>query len=98
MNGQFLLAAVDPCVERTYTDSKGQQQVFAERRFLLSDGLNTINAFATGDRARTTPLVQVGDFVSADLTFSASAWQTKDGDKRYETRVYLDRIALVWRR
>ncbi|MBQ9668757.1 MAG: hypothetical protein IJV45_08480, partial [Prevotella sp.] len=71
----------------------GQPMMFAERRFLLCDGLNTINAFATGDRARTTPTVKEGDFVTAELTFIAREWQTQQGEPRYETTVFIDHLA-----
>ena len=46
---------VGPCNERQYTDRNGQPQTFAERVVKLTDGLNSVNALLTGDRARRAP-------------------------------------------
>ena len=95
---QMLLEKIGPCTERQYTDRQGQQQVFAERVMRLSDGLNTMHAFLTGDRARQTPVVREGDIVSVQLSSVAREWDTQQGEKRYETTIYVDRISTLWRR
>jgi len=98
MTQHFLLLQVGPCTERAFKDRNGQQQQFAERVFKLTDGINTFNAFATGDRARTTPLVGQGDVVTADLSFAAREWEGQDGAAHYETVCYINRIGTLWKK
>lgn len=88
---------VGPCNERQYTDRNGQPQTFAERVVKLNDGINTVNAFLTGDRARRAPNFAVGDYVRVELSAQAREWDTQAGEKRYETVVYLERIAPWWK-
>ena len=82
--------------ERQYTDSQGQPQVFAERYIGLNTGLSTLYAALTGDAARRAPGFEQGNAVRADLSMRARTFDTKDGQRRYQTDVYIDKIAKLW--
>lgn len=94
---QAFVEMVGPCNERQYTDRNGQPQTFAERVVKLTDGLNSVNALLTGDRARRAPNYAVGDYVRVELSAQAREWETQAGEKRYDTIVYVDRIAPIWK-
>lgn len=82
-----------PLQERSYTDRNGQQQVFASRGFVLSDGIDTFYAEAVGDYARSMPeefLLNVDYRLQAQL--STREYRDRDGNFRYSTEVRIVKL------
>ena len=82
-----------PIQDRQYTDQQGQPRVFTSMGFVLTDGVDTIYAEATGDYARSlVGHLNEGDMVRAQLSMSVRDWTDQQGQARYENRVYASTI------
>lgn len=84
-----------PLVERPYTDRNGNQALFASRGFILTDGIDTIYAEATGDYAKSIAS-RTFDPASAhavQMSFIAREWKDKDGATHYSNDARIIRIA-----
>lgn len=83
-----------PLQERNYTDRNGQQQVFASRGFVLSDGIDTFYAEMTGDYARSQANVQydanAAHTVQAQI--STREYRDKDNNIRYHNEIRITKI------
>lgn len=96
MEKQVKITFQTPLQERTYTDRNGQQQVFASRGFVLSDGVDTFYAEAVGDYARSMP-----DHFSTTASYGVQTQLTvrefrdKEGNARYQTDVRILKMGGV---
>ena len=82
-----------PIQDRQYTDQQGQNRVFTSMGFVLTNGVDTIFAEATGDYARTlVGTMNEGDMVGVQLSVSVRDWQDQQGQTRYENRAYINAI------
>ena len=88
-----------PLQQRSYTDRNGQQQTFVGVGLSLASGTDTLYAEITGDQARrvaTDGITYSQDFYyKADLSAKAEKWTAKDGQERYGTRMYINKIAVL---
>ena len=83
MKIQKLLAIQD----RQYNDQQGQPRVFTSMGMVLTDGIDTLFAEATGDYARSlVGHLNEGDFVRVQLSMSVRDWQDQQGQTRYATK------------
>ena len=79
--------------DRQYNDQQGQPRVFTSMGFVLTDGVDTIFAEATGDYARSlVGYLNEGDMVRVQLSMSVRDWQDQQGQTRYENRAYINAI------
>ena len=76
-----------PLVERPYTDRQGQQQVFASRGFVLTDGVDTFYAEAVGDTARVMPQFDPAVMHMVQCQLAIRDYDDKNGQKRWLTEV-----------
>ena len=82
-----------PIQDRQYTDQQGQPRVFTSMGFVLTDGVDTIYAEATGDYARSlVGHVNEGDTVRTQLSTGVRDWQDQQGQTRYENKVFINNI------
>ena len=93
MEKTFRIKMVLPIHDRRYQDQQGQQKVFTSLGVVLTDGVDTIFAEATGDYARSlVGQLKEGDMVRAQLSMSVRDWKDQQGQARYENRVYASTI------
>ena len=84
--------------DRQYNDQQGQPRVFTSMGFVLTDGVDTIFAEATGDYARSlVGHLNEGDMVRVQLSMSVRDWQDQQGQTRYEVRAYINAIKKFYR-
>lgn len=81
-----------PLCEREYTDSNKNVQVFASKGFILTDGIDTFYAEATGDYARTLGNFDQTLFHSVQLQVSIHEYDGKEGNKRYSNNIRIVKI------
>ena len=92
MKIKTLLAIQD----RQYTDQQGQPRVFTSMGFVLTDGIDTIFAEATGDYARSlVGFLNEGDMVRVQLSMSVHDWKDQQGQTRYEVKAYISTIKKI---
>lgn len=86
---------VMPMVSRTFQNRvTGQTDVFKSKGFILSDGLNSFYAEATGKTAEaleTTP-IDADKIISVELSFRVREFEDKDHNKRYNTEITIQRM------
>jgi len=82
-----------PLQERQYTDRNGQQQIFASRGFVLSDGIDTFFAEATGDMARNMPEYTINSLYNLQAQITLREYKGNDGQKRYANEVRIIKLA-----
>ncbi len=93
MEKTLTVKTVLPIHDRQYNDQQGQSRVFTSLGFVLTDGIDTIFAEATGDYARSlVGQLNEGDMVRAQLSMSVRDWTDQQGQARYENRVYASTI------
>jgi len=93
MEKTFKIKQVLPIHYRQYQDQQGQSRVFTSLGVVLTDGIDTIFAEATGDYARSlVGQLNEGDMVRAQLSMSVRDWTDQQGQARYENRVYASTI------
>ena len=79
-----------PLQDRQYNDQQGQPRVFTSMGMVLTDGIDTLFAEATGDYV--VGHLQEGDFVRVQLSMSVRDWQDQQGQTRYENKSYISNI------
>ena len=85
-----------PIQDRQYNDQQGQPRVFTSMGMVLTDGIDTLFAEATGDYARSlVGHLNEGDFVRVQLSMSVRDWQDQQGQTRYENRCYVSAIKAI---
>ena len=69
-----------PFEERPFVGKDGSKQVFASRKLILSDGVDTFQAEMTGDTARANKDVQydMTTLHRVQIQMSVRKWTTKD--------------------
>ncbi len=93
MEKTMKIQKVLPIQDRQYNDQQGQPRVFTSMGFVLTDGIDTIFAEATGDYARSlVGHLNEGDTVRVQLSTSVRDWQDQQGQTRYEDRAYISSI------
>ena len=93
MEKTMKIEKVLPINDRQYKDQQGQQRVFTSMGFVLTDGIDTIFAEATGDYARSLAgQLNAGDTVRVQLSTSVRDWQDQQGQTRYEVKAYISTI------
>ena len=96
MEKTMKIKKVLPIQDRQYNDQQGQPRVFTSMGFVLTDGVDTIFAEATGDYARSlVGYLNEGDMVRVQLSMSVRDWQDQQGQTRYEVRVYISTIKKI---
>ena len=80
--------------ERNYTDRNGIPALFSSRGFILSDGIDTVYAEATGDYARNIAKVDytIGSTYRIQMQVCPRAWKDKDGLTHYSNDVRIVKI------
>lgn len=82
-----------PLQDRQYNDQQGQTRVFTSMGMVLTDGIDTLYAEATGDYARSlVGHLTDGDYVRVQLSMSVRDWQDQQGQTRYENKCYVSTI------
>lgn len=78
-----------PLQEREYTDRNGQQQMFASRGFILSDGIDRMYAEMQGEYARSMKNVQfdAACLHRVQMQMNAHEYKDKDGAMRFSNEV-----------
>ena len=91
----FKIKEIHPLSERQYTDRQGQPQVFTSQEFVLTDGINTVCAYTSGNYAKAVQGLKLaeGDNVVVTLTWSARSWTTTEGEIRWSNEVNISNIA-----
>ena len=93
MEKTMKIQKVLPIQDRQYQDQQGQQRVFTSMGFVLTDGVDTLFAEATGDYARSlVGYLNEGDTVRTQLSMGVREWQDQQGQDRYENRIYISTI------
>ena len=97
MEKTVLIVEQLPLQERSYNDRNGQPQVFASRGFVLTDGIDTFHAQATGNLAQALqPLdPNVLHMVQCHIshrTFDRTDKRTGEVTVGHENVIYIDRI------
>ena len=80
--------------ERNYTGRNGIPALFSSRGFILSDGIDTVYAEATGDYARNIAKVDytIGSTYRIQMQVCAREWKDKDGLTHYSNDVRIVKI------
>lgn len=78
--------------ERQYTDRNGVPQVFASRGFILTDGIDTFYAEATGDYARSLGQFDTSLLHRTQLQMYFREYKDKDGNTRYTNEIRIIKI------
>lgn len=81
-----------PISERAYTDRNNNQQVFASKGFILTDGIDTFYAEATGDYARSLGNYDQSVFHTVQLQIGIREYKDKDGNSRYTNDIRIVKI------
>lgn len=83
-----------PLQERSYTDRNGQQQVFASRGFVLSDGIDTFYGEMTGDYARSQANVQFDQqtFHTVQAQITTREYRDKENNTRYQSEIRITKL------
>jgi hypothetical protein len=85
-----------PIQDRQYNDQQGWAKVFTSMGFVLTDGVDTMYAEATGDYARSlVGHLNEGDTVRSQLSTSVRSWQDQQGQTRYENKIYISTIKAI---
>ena len=85
-----------PIQDRQYNDQQGRAKVFTSMGFVLTDGVDTMYAEATGDYARSlVGHLNEGDTVRSQLSTSVRSWQDQQGQTRYENKIYISTIKAI---
>ena len=95
MEKLVIIKKVFPMQERTYNDHNGQQQIFASRGFILSDGIDTFYAEMVGDTARANAqtVFPTDQLVAAQCTIVQRTWKDSQGVERYSNDIRINKLA-----
>ena len=80
------------CTQRQYTDKGGQPTVFNFVDFILTDGIDTFFAQATGNLALALQPLAEDELHHVQCHIVHSTFQRQDGTVGHENRIYIDRI------
>ena len=94
MEKLMVIKQAFPLQVRPYTDRNGQQQTFASRGFIVTDGIDCIYAEAIGDYARSIEHeeYQPNSLHAVQMTVLTREWKDKEGVTHYSNDVRINRI------
>lgn len=81
--------------QRQYTDKAGQQQVFNSVGFVLTDGIDTFYAEATGARAANVPVFDKQYVYRIQCEMRHSTFTGADGTLRHRNDIIINNISAV---
>ena len=81
------------CTQRQYTDKGGQPTVFNFVDFILTDGIDTFFAQATGNLAMALQPLAQDELHHVQCHISHRTFQRQDGTTGHENPIYIDRIS-----
>ncbi len=84
-----------PLQTRQYTDRNGQPQSITTMGFSLVSGADTLYAELTDEKAVKCGTCDPTFFYKVDLSMRAEQWNDNQGNTRYSTRLYINRIAML---
>lgn len=93
---RFLqIVQVLPFQEREYTDRNGQQQMFASRGFVLTDGIDYMYAEMQGEYARSMKDTQfdTSSMHRVQMQMATRMYHDKDGAVRYSNDIRIVKMA-----
>lgn len=95
MEKLVIIQKVFPQQERNYTDRNGQQQIFASRGFILSDGIDTFYAEMVGDYARANAKTEypTDQMHAVQCTIQQRTWKDAQGVERYSNEIRINKLA-----
>ena len=84
---------VQPLKERSYINGHGDNEVFVSRGFVMTDGIDTFYAEATGEYARQLP-TEIDTTVchSVQLQMSSRPYQDREGQTRYSNEIRIIKL------
>ncbi len=89
----MFIKEVLPLSERQYIDKQGAQQVYASRGFILTDGVDTLYAEVSGDKARRTDY-KAEQWVAVQMTAHAREYTDKNNQKRYSNEMTITNLGI----
>ena len=78
--------------QRQYTDKGGQPTVFNYMDFILTDGIDTFHAQATGNLAMALQPLALDELHHVQCHISHRSFLRQDGTTGHENQIYIDRI------
>ena len=89
------ITKVQPLKERSYINGNGDNEIFVSRGFVMTDGIDTFYAEATGEYARQLP-AEIDTTVchSVQLQMNCRAYQDREGQTRYSNEIRIVKMAL----
>jgi len=78
--------------ERPYTDRNNIAQMFISKGLLLTDGVDTFYAEATGEYARTIGNFSQNVFYRVQLQMAVRTFKDKDDNNRYSNEIRIIKI------
>ena len=78
--------------QRQYTGKDGQPTVFHYMDFVLSDGIDTFHAQATGALAQALQPLDTNTLHHVQCHISHRTFDRQDGTVGHENQIYIDRI------
>ena len=88
MKIQKLLAIQD----RQYNDQQGQPRVFTSMGMVLTDGIDTFHAQATGKLSEALKPLDKNVLHKVQCHISHRTFERQDGSVGHENQIYIDRI------
>ena len=88
MEKVVTITKVQPLKERSYINGNGDNEIFVSRGFVMTDGIDTFYAEATGEYARQLP-AEIDTTVchSVQLQMNCRAYQDREGQTRYSNEI-----------
>ena len=87
------ITKMQPLKGRSYINGNGDNEIFVSRGFVMTDGIDTFYAEATGEYARQLP-VQIDTTVclSVQLQMSSRPYQDREGQTRYSNEIRITKL------
>ena len=94
MEKVVTITKVQPLKERSYINGNGDNEIFVSRGFVMTDGIDTFYAEATGEYARQLP-TEIDTTVchSVQLQMSSRPYQDREGQTRYSNEIRIVKMA-----
>ena len=95
MEKVVTITKVQPLKERSYINGNGDNEIFVSRGFVMTDGIDTFYAEATGEYARQLP-AEIDTTVchSVQLQMNCRSYQDREG----QTRNSVHQMLKNWRK
>ena len=90
MEKVVTITKVQPLKERSYINGNGDNEIFVSRGFVMTDGIDTFYAEATGEYARQLPSeIDTTVCHSVQLQMNCRSYQDREGQTRYSVHQML---------